>query len=245
MKNKIVIVGATSTIAKHCARIWNQHENTELLLLGRQADNLQQIRQDLHVRNPKNQIEVMVADFKNPHAIEKLVSKICDQGLPRTVLIAQGFLPSQIECQKNLSLVKETVEINAISPVLFAEAFAQNMKEGHIAIIGSVAGDRGRKSNYCYGAAKGLVERYVQGLQHRFYGKPLKISLIKPGPTASKMTVALQQQGAKLASPENVAAVIVQELRKDKLIIYAPRIWALIMMVIRNIPHFIFGRLKL
>src|SRR5690606_6692309 len=89
------------------------------------------------------------------------------------VLIAHGSLPDQIECQNNIQSCRDALEINGISPVLYAGAFAKEMEQanhGTIALIGSVAGDRGRKSNYVYGAAKGLVARYAQGLQHRFAG---------------------------------------------------------------------------
>jgi decaprenylphospho-beta-D-erythro-pentofuranosid-2-ulose 2-reductase len=132
--------------------------------------------------------------------------------------------------------------------VLFAEAFAGHMQKansGTLAIISSVAGDRGRKSNYVYGAAKGLVTRYTQGLQHRLAGTDVKVVLIKPGPTDTPMTVHLKQQGSRLASVEDVAARIVEGIDQAKSLVYAPAKWALIMMIIRHLPNFIFKKLDI
>jgi len=116
---------------------------------------------------------------------------------------------------------------------------------GHIAVIGSVAGDRGRKSNYAYGAAKGLVETYLQGMQHRFARRSIKITLVKPGPTQTPMTAHLQSAGVKLAPVEKVAADIVAGIESGKPVVYTPAKWALIMAVIRNLPRFIFNRMDI
>ena len=101
----------------------------------------------------------------------------------------------------DLGLCEEALAVNGVSPALFAEAFAgpmQQANQGTLAIIGSVAGDRGRKSNYVYGAAKGLVTRYAQGLQHRLAGTNVKVVLIKPGPTDTPMTAEFEGSGSKI-----------------------------------------------
>jgi len=248
MKKKIVIVGATSTLAELCAREWIEQKDMELFLVGRDFDRLHDIAQDLKVRAPENLVEVHTANFEEPESIQKLADSMCAQGCPHVVLIAHGSLPKQETCQNNLSVCKNAMEINAISPVLFAEAFAQHMDKadaGTLAIIGSVAGDRGRQSNYVYGAAKGLVTRYAQGLQHRFYGRNIKVVLIKPGPTDTKMTAELKKAGAKLADASSVAKAIVKGIAAGKPVLYVPIKWKLVMMVIRHIPHFIFGRMRI
>jgi short-subunit dehydrogenase len=117
--------------------------------------------------------------------------------------------------------------------------------DGTLAIIGSVAGDRGRKSNYAYGAAKGLVARYVQGLQHRLAGTGVKAVLIKPGPTDTPMTAQLKQQRSRLANVEDVARVIVKAINQGNPIVYVPAKWALIMMAIRHLPNIIFNKLEI
>ena len=116
---------------------------------------------------------------------------------------------------------------------------------GKLVVIGSVAGDRGRKSNYIYGSAKGLIERYAQGLQHRLSGTGVTVCLVKPGPTGTPMTAALESAGASLADVEEVAETIVRGVARGKALIYAPGKWWLIMMVIRHLPRFIFNRLDI
>jgi hypothetical protein len=114
-----------------------------------------------------------------------------------------------------------------------------------LALIGSVAGDRGRKSNYVYGAAKGMVTRYAQGLQHRFAGSAVKVVLIKPGPTDTPMTTHLKAQGAKLTPVEEVAKGIVDAINRGQAVAYVPGKWRLIMWVIRHLPGFVFNKLNI
>ena len=121
----------------------------------------------------------------------------------------------------------------------------EQAQHGTIALIGSVAGDRGRQSNYVYGAAKGMVTRYAQGLQHRFADSAVKVVLIKPGPTDTPMTAHLKGQGAKLAPVESVAKQMVDGIAAGKPVVYAPKKWWLIMMIIRHLPGFIFNKTKI
>ena len=116
---------------------------------------------------------------------------------------------------------------------------------GTIVVLGSVAGDRGRKSNYVYGAAKGLVTRYIQGLQHRLAGSGIKVVLIKPGPTDTPMTASLKEKGVKLAPVDEVAAAILLAADKGVPVAYEPKKWWLIMMIIRHLPNFIFNRMNI
>jgi decaprenylphospho-beta-D-erythro-pentofuranosid-2-ulose 2-reductase len=245
---RIVIIGATSGIAEHCARRWAQQGSSHLVLVARNEDKLALIAQDLRVRNPALHIHCQTGDFTDPAAIQLLVDNIAREGCPDIVLIAHGTLPDQSLCQQNLAINADALMINGMSPVLFAEAFITHMVaagQGTLAVIGSVAGDRGRKSNYVYGAAKGLVTRYVQGLQHRLAGSPVKVVLVKPGPTDTAMTAHLKHQGAKLASVEDVANSIVQGIQAGKPTVYAPAKWALIMMIIRHLPRFVFNRMNI
>jgi short-subunit dehydrogenase len=190
----------------------------------------------------------MTADFLDPLSIQGTVDAIVRQGAPDIVLIAQGTLPDQAECQTDLTLCRDTLEINGLSPVLFAEAFIQPMEQanhGTLAIIGSVAGDRGRKSNYVYGSAKGLVSRYAEGLQHRLAKSKVKVVLIKPGPTDTPMTAAFEAKGMKMAPVEEVARGIVAAVDKGKAIAYVPGKWWFIMRVIQHLPAIIFNRLDI
>src|SRR5262249_38182978 len=140
------------------------------------------------------------------------------------------------------------LDVNATSPVLFAEAFtAHFVKAGHgtIAIIGSVAGDVTRRANYLYGASKALLSRYAQGLDHRLIGSGVKVVLIKPGPTDTPMTPRLKAAGMRMAPVEDVAHATVEGIRRGKAMIYTPRVWQLIMLIVRHVPRAIFNRLPL
>lgn len=253
-RTRIVIVGASSAIAEHCARQWAEqaartaHQSLQFVLLGRDQNKLDAIAADLSVRNPAATSETLCADFSSAEAIAKTVAGIVTGGTPDIVLIAHGTLPDQPLCQQDLQMAADAMHINGLSPMLFAEAFAgpmQAVNSGTIAIIGSVAGDRGRKSNYVYGAAKGLVTRYAQGLQHRLAGTGVRVVLIKPGPTDTPMTAHLKQDGASLASVEDVAAIIVRGVSKGSPVIYAPGKWWLIMMIIRHLPRFVFNKMDI
>ena len=245
---RIVIIGATSAIAQECAKLWLKESPKHLTLVVRDADKAQRLLDDLQVRSPQSKIEIVQTGFIDPEEIEKTVMDIAKQGTIDIALIAHGSLPEQSDCQSDLALCKETLEVNGVSPALFAESFAKVMEkanQGKIAIIGSVAGDRGRKSNYVYGAAKGLVGRYTQGLQHRFAGTPIKVVLIKPGPTDTPMTISFKQKGMKMALAEDVAKTIIDGISNGKSVIYAPGKWQLIMLVIQHIPSLVFNKLNI
>ncbi len=252
MQNKrIVIVGATSTIAEHCARNWVAEPGADLTLVVRNRSKAETVATDLKVRGPGSSVRIVEADFANAAAISQLADSLAEAGPLDIVLIAHGTLPDQAQCEHNLDVANEAMHINGISPALFAEAFAKhlaNANHGTLGIIGSVAGDRGRKSNYVYGAAKGLVTRYAQGLQHRMAldGRTgVKVVLIKPGPTATRMTAHMASQASKMATPAEVARCIVDGMRAGKPVIYAPGKWALIMLVIRHLPRFVFNKMDI
>jgi decaprenylphospho-beta-D-erythro-pentofuranosid-2-ulose 2-reductase len=247
-KKRIVAIGATSLIAEHCLRQWLAAGPVDVTLVGRDRHRLERVAADLEVRSPKSGIRTMQVDFLDPEAIRRTVEAIVSQGDVDIVLVAHGSLPEHSDCQSNLEICRQALEINAVSPVLFAEAFAGPMEKanrGTLALIGSVAGDRGRKSNYVYGAAKGLVSRYVQGLQHRLAGTGVKVVLIKPGPTDTPMTAHLKEKGAKLAPVEEVAAQVVRAIERGKPTVYAPGKWQIIMLVIMHLPAFIFNKLDI
>jgi len=245
---KIVIVGASSGIAIECARIWVKQAPANLVLVVRDLERAKPLVADLLVRSPESSVEIITCNFIDPSAIRDLVREIAKSGPIDIVLIAQGTLPDQLDCENDLLLSNDTLVINGVSPCLFAEAFANAMQgqtRGKLAIIGSVAGDRGRKSNYIYGAAKGLVARYAEGMQHRFAGTGIRVSLIKPGPTATAMTAKLRENGLKCASATSVAQDIVHGIEKGQAVIYTPKKWQLIMLIVRHIPAVIFNKLNI
>lgn len=245
---RYVIVGGTSAIAEHCARIWVTKEALDLTLVVRDKKRADSVAADLMVRSPNSMIRVIASNFLMPESIEKTLEEIYLVGTVDCVLIAHGSLPDQKACEGNLTSNASELSINGVSPALFAEAFAAEMSnsgKGQIGIISSVAGDRGRKSNYIYGAAKGLLTRYAQGLQHRFAGTKVVVTLIKPGPTQTPMTAHLKDNGANMADVTTVAQNIVDGMAKKRAVIYTPGKWFVIMMIIRHLPRIIFNRMDI
>ncbi|MFM7484923.1 MAG: SDR family NAD(P)-dependent oxidoreductase [Burkholderiaceae bacterium] len=241
---RIVIIGASSAIAEHCARLWAQ-QGADFVLVGRDAAKLGRVADDLRVRRPQSRIETLQLDFLNVDAISHLAQQVANDPID-IVLVAHGDLPDQRACEQDLHLAQATLQINGVSPVLFAEAFALHLSKqgrGTLAVIGSVAGDRGRKANYVYGSAKGMVDRYVQGMQHRFAGSGVKIVLIKPGPTATPMTAHLPPTG--MAAVDQVALAIVRAIAAGKPEVYVPEKWRLIMRVVQHLPRWVFHQLNI
>lgn len=242
----IVVVGGTSGIAESCMRVWNQ-QSCHFILVVRNLNKAKLIEADLKVRNPTSICTLYEADFHSLNSINLVVNQIAEVSAIDIVMIAHGSLPDQELCQHNLENASDALWVNGVSPVLFAEAFVPILmlqQHAQLAIIGSVAGDRGRKSNYIYGAAKGLVATYVQGLQHRLAGTGVKVSIVKPGPTQSPMTQHLSAK-MKLADTDEVAKTIVKGLEKANPVIYAPGKWCFIMLVIRHLPAFVFNKLNI
>lgn len=243
-KKRIVIIGASSAIAEHCARLWVS-EAADFLLVGRDLSRVQRVADDLRVRSPHSAIETAQIDFLDADAISSLARQ-AGQSPIDIVLIAHGDLPVQQSCEQDIHVAETALQINGVSPALFAEAFAKQLAQqgrGTLALIGSVAGDRGRKANYVYGAGKGMVERYAQGLQHRFAYSGIKIVLIKPGPTATPMTAHLPSSG--MAAVDQVARAIVKAIEAGKPVAYVPAKWQLIMLIVQHLPRWIFHKLNI
>jgi short-subunit dehydrogenase len=246
---RVVIVGATSRIAECCARRWASM-GAKLFLVARDQDRLQKLKTDLGVRcgHPEF-LGGSLFDALDFGSYPRLVQSADEfLGGIDVVLIAHGTLPEQPACEQDLDLTRRALEVNGLSAVLLAEAFAMRMapaRNGTIAVIGSVAGDRGRRSNYVYGAAKALIHRYLEGMRHRLAPYGLQIVTIKPGPTDTPMTTNYKQPGVRLADPAQVADLIVDGIDRGRTTIYAPALWRWIMLVIRHIPERIFLRMKL
>lgn len=248
-RNQTVVVGATSAMAVHCVRLWASRGDRDFVLLGRDANRLEHLSQDLQTRFPQINVETRALDLMNPQAIADTVQGIAQAGPISRVLIAHGSLPDQKACEQDIHLLHNTLITNGVSPVLFAQAFATHMtmqsQESVLCVIGSVAGDRGRKSNAAYGAGKSMVTTCMQGLQHRHAGTQLKCVLVKPGPTRTPMTAQLDIPDGRLASVESVAADIVKAMDHGMPVLYTPAKWRWIMWVIRSLPSSIFNKLNI
>ncbi|MGX5668986.1 SDR family NAD(P)-dependent oxidoreductase [Rhizobium daejeonense] len=247
-RKNIVIIGATSAMAEHCARLWLAEAAADVTLIGRDTARMEIIAADLRVRSPESSVTVVEGQFRDPVEIQGVVDAIRPGDPVDIALIAHGFLPDQEAGQNDLTLCRDALEINAVSPALYAEAFAARMMKsgyGAIIIIGSVAGDRGRKSNYIYGSAKGLLNIYAQGLQHRLAFTSIRVTLVKPGPTATPMTARMNNAPKNMASVESVARDIVLGADRGAAVVYTPAKWRLIMLIVRLVPNFLFHKTNL
>lgn len=245
---KIVIIGATSVIAQECARIWAMGGPTSITLVGRDAVRTGAIVQELRGLAPQCQVDLVTADFGDPATIRQVADAACRGRPPDAVLIAHGARPDQRQCELDLDAGRDALLVNGVSPALFAEAFAGHLEKaraGTLIIIGSVTGDRGRKGNYVYGAAKGMLERYAEGLAHRLARTGVRVVLIKPGPTDTPQTMHLKGTGKRLARPRQVAQGIVDAAKGGAGVVYLPFRWRLIMLAIRHMPAFVFNRLNI
>lgn len=243
---RIVIVGGTSAIAVQCARLWLARGPVHLTLVGRDGGRIAAVAQGLQKDFPQSQVGGDVADFLDPEGVQQVADRAVANGYVDIVLIAHGHLPRQQCCQRDLHLTRDVLLINGVSPALFAEAFAGHMQQvgrGTLAVLGSVAGDRGRKTNYVYGAAKGLVTRYLQGLQHRLAASGVRVVLVKPGPTMTPMTRASTLPRWMLAPVQDVAAAIVRGIDAGRPTCYAPGYWRYLTWIGRHLPGWLFNRL--
>jgi short-subunit dehydrogenase len=243
---RILIVGATSAIAESTARRFAARGDA-LFLAGRSAERLQAIAADLRVRGAP-QVDSMQFDARSIDQLAQLpLAASASLGGLDAALIAHGTLSDQGACQQSVELLREEFDVNAMSAMALCTVLANQFEaqaRGVIAVISSVAGDRGRQSNYVYGAAKAAVTAFTSGLRQRLYPKGVRVVTIKPGFVSTPMTAAFKK-GALWASPDSVAADIVRAMDGGTAVIYTPWFWRLIMWIIRSVPETIFRRLKL
>ena len=247
MKKRILIIGATSAIAEATARLWAE-QGAQLFLVARGADRLDLIAKDLRVRGAEavNIALLDANDFSRHQAvIDQAVQTL---GGLDIALIAHGTLPDQAACERDASLALREFGTNALSVIslltLLANRF-ESQRAGTLGVISSVAGDRGRQSNYVYGSAKAAVSKFAEGLRARMFKCGVHVIDIRPGFVATPMTQGLPLPAKLVATPERVARGIVAGIDVRKDVLYVPGFWWLIMTIIRLIPGFVFKRLKL
>lgn len=244
---RILIVGATSAIAHATARIWAE-KGASFFLVGRDAEKLQQNADDLQARGAcRVACHVLdVADTSlHPAMLEQCLRDLQQIDI---ALVAHGTLPDQQCCETDQVTALREFHLNATSAISLLGLLGQHLamqKYGKLAVISSVAGDRGRASNYLYGSAKSAVSTFAAGLRVRLYKQGVHVLTIKPGFVDTPMTQGLALPQALVVPPEKVARDIDRALSKRKAVLYTPGFWRGIMLIITNIPDFIFKRLNL
>lgn len=245
MKN-IVIVGATSAIAHSTARLFAE-KKANFFLIARNEEKLNTVADDLKARGA-SEISSFVLDINDLEgqklAIEQAISALGSLDL---LLVAHGTLPDQERCNSDTIYLLEEFHTNATSTMSFLQQISTHFEQqnkGSIAVITSVAGDRGRQSNYLYGAAKATISTYLSGLRNRLSKSNVQVLDIKPGFVDTPMTSDIKK-GALWAQPEDIARGIEKALLKGSDVVYLPFFWRYIMLIIKNIPEFIFKKLSL
>ena len=241
----ILLIGANSAIATAMARIY-AIEGHSLSLVGRDLLKLEALRDDLVVRGAEN-VALVELDIthtaRHPELIERASTNL---GSVDLALICHGLLPDQANCERDFVALKASLEVNVISTLsLLVELgnYLEKQGGGTLATITSVAGDRGRRSNYVYGASKAMISTFLEGLRGRLHNSGVAVIDIRPGLVDSPMTRDVKK-GPLFSSPERVARCIVTGIKKGRPTIYAPGYWRLVMFVVKAIPQKLFKRLK-
>jgi short-subunit dehydrogenase len=240
----ILVLGANSdmgiaTAKKYAASGYN------IYLASRNIEALNQHAQDIQIRH---HVECVVLEFDACDFERHQIFIDALPQLPTGILVAFGYMTDQLVAQENSVSAKLTIDTNFTSAVCIIEKFATMYSaQGHGFIVGisSVAGDRGRKSNYIYGASKAGFTAYMAGLSHRFYNTDITVLTVKPGFVYTKMTQDLDLPANLTATPDDVALAIKKGVDKNKGVIYVKPVWRLIMLIIKLLPGFIFNRTNL
>ncbi|KAB7765814.1 SDR family oxidoreductase [Xanthomonas maliensis] len=240
---RVLIIGATSAIAEATARRYAAR-GAAIHLLGRQAARLEAIASDLSTRGGKASCGLLDVNDSADHAAA-LDAAWAALGGVDVVLIAHGTLPDQAACDASVELSLREFATNGTSTIALCAALVPRLGAGAtLAVISSVAGDRGRASNYLYGSAKAAVSAYLSGLGQRLRPLGINVLTIKPGFVDTPMTAAFKK-GALWAKPDQIAKGILRAVDGRRAVAYLPGFWWAIMFVIKSIPEFVFRRITL
>lgn len=241
----LLILGANSDVAYAVAKTFAREEKTDLYLASRDMELLQKKANDIRIRyNHKAEAIYFNASEHGSHKqfYESLDPK------PDGVVLAIGYLGNQEEAQQNFNEACNIITTNFLDLVSILEIIAsdfENRGSGFIIGISSVAGERGRQSNYMYGSAKGGFTVYLSGLRNRLYPKGIHVTTVLPGFIRTKMTEDIDLPKLLTASPDEVAEDIYKAFKKNKSVVYTKWFWKWIMAIIKTIPELVFKRMKL
>ena len=240
----VLIIGAKSDIAKATAREYAKN-GYDLYLAARNIDELKEFTQDVITRTQKDVqlVELDILDYASHQAFyDNLEEK------PLGVISAIGYLGDQEKAQSDFSEAQKIIDTNYTGVVSLFNIIANDFEKrrsGFMVGISSVAGDRGRKSNYIYGSAKAALTAYLSGLRNRLYESQVHVLTVKPGFVATKMTEDMDLPEKLTAQPEAVAEDIYSAQQKGKNVLYTKWIWKWVMLIIRNIPEFQFKKMSI
>lgn len=245
MKDHWLIIGATSAIARACARELAL-QGADLTLVGRDLGDLEASASDARLRGTGN-ARALCCDVGDPMARQGLLNQALIEQTRLNVLVAVGLMPEQEAMDSAPELLASMVAATYTGPMAILQGLAPHFEHqagGQVVVIGSVAGDRGRRKNYLYGSAKAGLATYAEGLRARLFSSGASVTVVKPGFIDTAMTWGLP--GLFLvSSPEDCAKAILKASKKGRAVLYHPGFWRLVMLIIRHIPPTIMKRLNI
>ncbi len=243
-----LLIGATSAMAEQAARHFAP-EGDRLLLAARDTERAAQLADDLRVRGAESVTCFTTFDASNSDSVQRLTKRIQEvEGTLDYVLIAHGHLPDQEECEEKPWVALRELQINFLSTVQLCTLIANRLeKQGHgtLAVLSSVAGLRGRQSNYIYGSAKGGMNTFLQGLRNRMAFKGVRVVTLLPGFVDTPMTSGMEKGPLFISADKAGRLIHTAMTKKTSDIVYIPGFWRWILLMIRMIPEPIFKRLRL
>lgn len=247
MSARILILGATSAIAQAYARR-RAAKGCGFILVGRHEERLAAIAADL-IACGASSADTFVVDLAALDDIEVSARTLRARfGEPDEVVVAYGVLGEQMAAEQDLTVARALIDTNFTSAALWILTLLKGRPGASpftVVGIGSVAGDRGRASNFIYGAAKGALDRLLQGLAQKYDGTAVRIITVKPGFVDTPMTARITKGGPLWATPDRIAVDIERAVAKGRRVVYTPWFWGMIMLTIRHLPWFVFRRLKI
>jgi len=243
---RILVLGATSGIAEACCKLWAARGES-LYLVARNPDRLAAVAAEMRVLGA-SYVDFTTADLDNTASHPELLARAINSlaGLD-VAYLALGVLGDQHKAERSFDEAAHILHTNFIAPASLLTWLANYCAQRHagtLAVLSSVAGDRGRKSNYVYGSSKAGLSAFLAGLRNRIDREGVRVITIKPGPVKTAMTQAMKGN-AKFADVNKVAATIVKAIDKGQDELYVPGIWRIIMGVIKIIPERVFKKLNL
>jgi len=243
---RILVLGATSGIAEACCRLWAERGDS-LFLVARNAERLSAVEADMRTRGA-SYVASAVSNLDDTAAHPDLLAHAINSlaGLD-IAFVALGVLGDQTQAERSFPHAAEILHTNFVAPVSLLTWLANYCAQRHsgtLAVLSSVAGDRGRKSNYVYGSSKAGLSAFLGGLRNRIDRDGVRVITIKPGPVKTAMTAGMKGN-EKFADVNIVAAAIMKGIDRGGDVIYVPRIWRIIMTLVRAVPESIFKKLNL
>ena len=238
---KAVLLGATKGIGRALARLLAARGD-ELFLLGRDAEDLERSARDLEVRGAKGKVGCALCDLNAPASFEPALAA-AESALSGfdTVVVTGGLFATQEKLEADPAFLAKMLDANFTGTLVFCEAARKRLLAkggGTLCVFSSVAGERGRKPVVLYGASKAGLSAYLEALDHRYRAAGLRTVCVKPGFVKTSMTEGLKPPPFA-GEPEQVARIALRAIERGTPVVYAPPMWALVMLVIRSLPRFV------